>query len=151
MTTHVLMCPPAHYEIAYEINPWMRRGNAVATQVAEEQWDALHGTLVALGVTVEVVKQGPEVPDMTFTANAGVVAGRTFNTANFRFPERQPETARFTAWFEAQSYRVETIHEPRYCEGEGDVLPDEGRVFAGYRFRTEYRALDHLDELLGVE
>ena len=45
----------------------------------------------------------------------------------------------------------ETIHYPHYWEGEGDVLPGEGRIFAGYRFRTEFRALDHLEESLGEE
>ena len=154
MSRHVLMCEPVHFRIEYEINPWMRRANQVRGPRALEQWRDLRRTLDELGVRVELVEQAPDVPDMTFTANAGVAAGRRFIPANFRFPERQPEAARFTAWFEDRSYTVETIHEPHYWEGEGDVLPDVGapqRVFAGYRFRTEDRALDHLDELLGVE
>jgi len=85
---------------------------------------------------------------MTFTANAGIVSGRRFFPANFRFPERQPEANRFVRWFREQGYNVESVHEPHYWEGEGDVLPANGRVFAGYRWRTELRAIDHLDELL---
>ena len=145
------MCEPAHYRIEYEINPWMRRANAVRTELANAQWRGLHETLTALGVEVELVEQGADTPDMTFTANAGVVVGERFIPANFRFPERQLEEERFSRWFEARGYRIETVHEPHYWEGEGDVLPGEGVVFAGYRFRTEYRALDHIDDLLGRE
>ncbi|MXZ88061.1 MAG: amidinotransferase [Dehalococcoidia bacterium] len=151
MTRRVLMCEPTHYRIEYEINPWMRRANAVRTERANAQWRGLHETLIALGVDVELVEQGAETPDMTFTANAGIVAGERFIPANFRFPERQLEEARFTRWFEEHGYRIETVHEPHYWEGEGDVLPGEDAVFAGYRFRTEFRALDHIDELLGCE
>ena len=155
MSRHVLMCEPTHYRIAYEINPWMRRGNAVRTAEAHAQWAGLRAALEGLGVHVALVEPGAEVPDMTFAANAGIVIGRRFAPSNFRHPERQPEAARFTRWFEEHGYEVVRIHEPHYWEGEGDVLPaagpmSEGHVFAGYRFRTEFRALDHLDEILGV-
>ncbi len=151
MTKHVLMCEPVHYRIAYEINPWMRRSNAVDARRAAAQWRGLYDALLALGIRIELVEQGPDVPDMTFTANAGIVIGRRFLPANFRFPERQPEAARFVRWFEERGYVVERIHEPHYWEGEGDVLCADGTIFAGYRFRTEERALDHLDKLLGTQ
>lgn len=150
MTRHILMCEPVHYRIAYEINPWMRRTNTVTHPRALEQWRRLREAVQQLGVTVEQIEQGEEVPDMTFTANAGVVVGRRFIPANFLHIERQPEERRFIDWFEARGYECADIHSPHYWEGEGDVLPtDDGRVFAGWRFRTEYRALDHLDEHLG--
>ena len=151
MSRHVLMCEPVHFRIAHEINPWMRRTNAVLGPRALEQWRALREAIEALGVRVELVEQAEAVPDMTFTANAGLTLGRRFVPANFRYAERQAEAPLFQRWFEAQGYAIEHIHEPHYWEGEGDVLPANGRVFAGYRFRTEFRALDHLDELLGAE
>ena len=151
MTRHVLMCEPLHYRIAYEINPWMRRSNRVVGPRALEQWRRLRHRLEQLGVEVELVTQAPETPDMTFTANAGVVLGTRFIPANFRYPERQPEEEHFIRWFEEHGYSIETIHDPHYWEGEGDVLPAEGKVFAGYRFRTEERALDHLEEALDRE
>ena len=151
MTQHVLMCEPRHYRIAYEINPWMRRSNAVVGAAAHAQWTSLRSALRGLGVRIELVEPGSDVPDMTFAANAGIVIGRRFIPANFRFPERQPEAERFIRWFEAHDYDVIRIHEPHYWEGEGDVLAAGGRVFAGFRFRTEFRALDHLDEILQRE
>ncbi len=151
MTRHVLMCEPVHFRIAYEINPWMRRSNQVDGERALEQWRRLQAALVELGVEVELVEQAADVPDMTFTANAGVALGRRYFPANFRFPERQPEEARFSIWFVLRGYTVEAIHRAHYWEGEGDVLPQGATVFAGHRFRTEEAALDHLDELLGTE
>ena len=150
MTFRVLMCEPVHYRIAYEINLWMRRSNAVDQPRALAQWRALRSVLEGLGVEIALVDQEPEVPDMTFAANAGIVIGNRFIPANFRFPERQPEAALFTRWFEDHGHGIERIHEPPYWEGEGDVLAAGDQIVAGYRFRTELRALDHLEELLGA-
>ena len=148
MTRRVLMCEPLHYRIDYEINPWMRRSNRVDGARALQQWRRLRESLEELGVSVELVEQAPGAPDMTFTANAGVVAGGRFLPSNFRFPERRPEEDHFIRWFRRAGYAVETIHLPHYWEGEGDVLPAGDRVFAGHRYRTEFRALDHLEEAL---
>ena len=81
MSRHVLMCVPTHYRIAYEINPWMRREHPVDEVAARTQWAALRDVLVQLGVDVELVEQGEDVPDMVFAANAGVVLGRRFLAA----------------------------------------------------------------------
>ena len=64
---------------------------------------------------------------MTFTANAGIVVGERFIPANFRFPERQLEEARFTRWFETHGYRIETVHEPHYWEGRAMCCPGKAR------------------------
>lgn len=148
MTRQVLMCAPRHYAIEYEINPWMRRANAVDPGRAIAQWEGLHAELTRLGLEIELVPQEPGLPDMTFTANAGIAGPRTFIPSNFRYAERQPEAAHFTRWFHDHGYQIVNIHEEHFWEGEGDVLAAGDRVFAGFRFRTEFRALDHLDELL---
>ncbi|MDA1001794.1 MAG: arginine deiminase-related protein [Chloroflexi bacterium] len=159
---HVLMCEPTHYRIAYEINPWMRTLNAVDGARALEQWRSLYGALTGLGVQVELIDQHPEVPDMTFTANAGVALGAQrgsegshtasprFLPSNFRYPERAAEEPYFIEWFRDRGYAIEEVHRPHYWEGEGDLLPADGRAFGGHFFRTEERSYDHLDELLGV-
>ena len=145
------MCEPVHYRIDYEINPWMRRSNRVNGTRALDQWRRLRVRIEELGVAVELIRQAPEAPDMAFTANAGVVLGGRFIPSNFRFPERRPEEDHFIRWFRRRGYSIETIHLPHYWEGEGDVLPAGERVFAGHRYRTEFRALDHLEEALGGE
>ena len=43
----ILMCPPDHYGIEYEINPWMKRERGSSPQRARAQWRRLHDTLAA--------------------------------------------------------------------------------------------------------
>ncbi len=150
MTRHVLMCPPLHYGIEYEINPWMHRANRVDRRRALDQWRGLQRELVELGIEVELVGQERGVPDMTFTANAGLVLGRTFIPSNFRYHERQAEAGYFSRWFERHGYRLLPLRQPHYWEGEGDVLWSARGVFAGFRFRTECAALDELEAMLGT-
>ena len=70
---NVLMCAPSHYDIRYEINPWMKLRNRIHSGDARSQWNGLYRALVSLGVEVLTVPQKKDCPDMVFTANAGVV------------------------------------------------------------------------------
>ena len=73
----ILMCPPDYYGIEYEINPWMSRSRGSDAERARLQWRRLHDTLVGLGATVELMTPQPGLPDLVFTANAGLVFGST--------------------------------------------------------------------------
>ena len=119
----LLVCPPDHYRIAYEINPWMRVERAANPHIARVQWEALVSILEKeCGAVLEQVEPVAGLPDMVFTANAGVVAGRSVILSRFRYPERQPEEEQFARWFEAHGYAV--IRLPHECsfEGAGDLL-----------------------------
>src|SRR3989338_5249725 len=88
----LLMCKPTHYTIAYEINPWMRVRHQVAQRKAMRQWTALYHLLTTrLNLSVRLLPPVNGLPDLVFTANAGLVIGRTFLRSNFRYPERQGE------------------------------------------------------------
>src|SRR4051812_46158866 len=69
----ILMCPPDFYGIEYEINPWMdcKVGSDPAQSL--HQWWTLHDTLGELGATVERLEPVAGLPDLVFTANAGLV------------------------------------------------------------------------------
>ena len=41
------MCPPDHYGIEYEINPWMSRARGSSSERARTQWESLYQTLFA--------------------------------------------------------------------------------------------------------
>src|SRR6202034_4356417 len=71
-TPRILMCPPDHYGIEYEINPWMSRSRGSTTELAQGQWRNLHETLKSLGVQLELMEPHPGLPDLVFTANAGL-------------------------------------------------------------------------------
>jgi N-dimethylarginine dimethylaminohydrolase len=146
-----LMCPPIHYDVLYEINPWMRREVAVDAERARSQWESLRATLVAAGAGVERMEAAPGLPDLVFTANAGLVDGERFVCSRFRHPERAPEAALDAAWFASRGFDVLELPEGVYFEGAGDALPFADRFLAGYRIRSDFAAHGMVSKLLGAE
>ena len=151
---HYLMCPPEHFGVLYEINPWMHQEVAVDPDRARSQWDGLKATLEAAGATIEVVHQTAEVPDMVFSANAGIVnasagGGPRFVPSHFRHPERQGETEQFAAWFDQQGWTVDRLPTDLDHEGAGDALPFGDVLVSGYRFRSDQLAATELSRLTG--
>ena len=147
----LLMCRPDHYGIYYEINPWMDRRRQADRAVAVRQWETLHRLLTeTLGVQVELLPSVPWLPDLCFTANAGLLVNSLFVSSRFRYPEREAEVPYFTQWFAERNYRVACLAEPAFFEGEGGALLCGNDLFAGYRFRSEQQAHHLLSELLGL-
>lgn len=142
-----LMCRPRHFGVLYEINPWMHTEVRVDLELAVEQWEGLVGVLRSAGAEVEVMEQDPSVPDLVFTANAGVVDGTRFVPSHFRFPQRQPETEIFAAWFAARGFAVDRLPAGLAHEGAGDALPFGGGLLSGYRFRSDLPAATALSRL----
>src|SRR6266849_3215784 len=109
----ILMCRPDHYGIEYEINPWMSRSRGSTPERALAQWQALYDTLRGLGVTVELLEPQPGLPDLVFTANAGLIFKERFFSSRFRYDVRARETPYYNAWFAAHGFTVE--HLPEGC------------------------------------
>ncbi len=145
------MCPPDYFGIEYEINPWMNVRVGSDAERSHRQWTALYQTLQQLGVAVDLIEPVPGLPDLVFTANAGLIYRNLFISSNFRFGVRQGEASRFEAW--AQRRGLEVIHLPAgsYFEGAGDALFCGETLFAGYRFRSDVRSHQWVGERLGVE
>jgi N-dimethylarginine dimethylaminohydrolase len=144
------MCPPEHFGVLYEINPWMHQQVEVDLGRARAQWQGLRSALEAAGATVETLDPQPGLPDLVFTANAGVVSGRCFVASRFRHPDRQGEVPHYVAWFQAHDYRVAELPEGVAHEGAGDALPFGPVLLSGYRFRSDAAAHMALTQLLGV-
>ena len=143
------MCPPTHFGVIYEINPWMHTAVAVDRDRAQEQWEGLASTLRAAGASVEEQPAHPDVPDLVFTANAGIVNGSQFVPAIFRHAERQGETPYDIEWFSAHGYTIHELPAGVSHEGAGDALPFGGALVSGYRFRSDAAAHAHLSRLTG--
>ncbi|MGQ0812698.1 MAG: dimethylarginine dimethylaminohydrolase family protein [Nitrospiraceae bacterium] len=150
--SRLLVCAPDYFRIDYEINPWMRRTNVVDAEKARIQWHELMTVLEQkIGALLECLHPVPGLPDLVFTANAGIVAGRRAVPSRFRHPERQREEAHFEAWFREQGYEVMQLEEGLYFEGAGDLLGFSDGWFGGYRQRSDVRAFPRLSELFGRE
>ena len=64
------MCPLDYFGVEYSINPWMT-GNlgSVDPERAKKQWQSL----LSKFAEIELLRPRPHLPDMVFTANAGLV------------------------------------------------------------------------------
>src|SRR5437763_8547082 len=71
----LLMCPPDHFDVVYEINPWMHTDDGVDVTLARTQWRALQSVYRNLGYEIDSIDGEPGLPDMVFTANGGLVIG----------------------------------------------------------------------------
>jgi N-dimethylarginine dimethylaminohydrolase len=145
------MCPARHFGVLYEINPWMHREVAADPQRSIEQWDALVAALRGAGAEIEFVDSVNDLPDMVFTANAGLVWGDRFVPSRFRHPERAGEEPHYKEWFRTHGFRVSELAGHPYFEGAGDALPFGDRILAGYRIRSEFDAHTALAKELDVE
>src|SRR5262245_44772726 len=144
----ILMCAPDYYGIEYEINPWMSRSRGAHAEQAHGQWRHLHRTLCSLGVQVELMEPRPGLPDLVFTANAGLVFGQQFFSSRFRHHVRARESPFYEAWFAEHGFTVEQLPEDMYFEGAGDALFCGPILFAGYRFRSDVAGHQFLGKVL---
>jgi lysine-ketoglutarate reductase/saccharopine dehydrogenase-like protein (TIGR00300 family) len=147
------MCPPDHYDVDYVINPWME-GNIhkSSRDRAVEQWQGLYQILKEHAI-VNLVTPQKGWPDLVFTANAGLVLGKTVVLSRFLHKERQGEEPYFKQWFEENGYTVYELPKDLPFEGAGDALLDrEGRwLWAGYGFRSELDSHPYLAKWLDIE
>ncbi len=149
----ILMCAPDHYDVDYVINPWMEGNIHKSSQEkAIEQWSKLNFVLNDIA-EVDLVQGQPGVPDMVFTANAGLVLGDNAVLSRFYHPERQGEEPYFKQWFENNGFNVFELPQDLPFEGAGDALLDrEGRwLWAGYGFRSELDSHPYLAKWLDIE
>jgi N-dimethylarginine dimethylaminohydrolase len=146
---HILMSRPEHFEIIYEINPWMHIENQARTKRCMNQWQRLYDHYHYLGVEVELLDQPHGLPDFVFTANGGFVYGKKVILPSFNPVQRRPETPYFRKWFEDHGYECHTVK--NYFEGEGDALFYGDTLCLGHGQRTVIESHAEVRHLLDVK
>lgn len=147
---HYLMCPPDHFAVTYEINPWMSISVPADADLAREQWTRLVTVLRGLGATVDLLIPQPDMPDLVFTANAAVVEGKRALLANFAHKERLPELPVNQKWLTSAGFEVLKLPRKHRQEGAGDALPFAGGLVAGHGIRSDLEACKTMARLLDV-
>lgn len=138
----ILMCHPSEFDVSYVINPWMEGhvDNSVVKNLAMDQWTKLSQIIASLA-NLNVMWQEPGLPDMVFTANAGIIVGNKFIPSNFKHEERRGEETRFIDWFLAEGFDVINVPVGIAFEGAGDALYDHrGILWMGHGHRTDLEA-----------
>ncbi|NNF66808.1 MAG: hypothetical protein HKM98_04795 [Gammaproteobacteria bacterium] len=142
----ILMCPPDFFKVEYSINPWMAGNEGeLDRDLAFKQWRSLKSALCEYAEVVEMQPQ-KNLPDMVFTANAGVVYGDKAMASHFMPKERRGEEKYFKAWFKENGFKLCDLPDNIGFEGAGDCLLDRGGpwMWTGYGFRTEIEAHEYL-------
>jgi N-dimethylarginine dimethylaminohydrolase len=149
MESRFLMCAPDYFGVEYNINPWMtdNLGRVDSTR-AKRQWLSLFESLSKFA-TIELLKPRPNLPDMVFTANAGLVREDSFIPSHFQYLERRREETHFRKWFSARGYHLTDLAFSVSFEGEGDALfqSDNNLLWMGHGFRTDPRSRDLIKAL----
>jgi N-dimethylarginine dimethylaminohydrolase len=150
MRDRVLLCPPTSFDVVYSINPWMK-GGSVDKEAAMRQWLRLKEGIESWGVTISLIDQHEDLPDMVFTANAGTVRGNKIVLSNFKFQERQRETDVFEDWFDGAGYETHRLPKKINFEGCGDTVIWGDKMFAGYGVRSDLGGIRRAAKILDLE
>jgi len=150
----LLLCAPDHFGVDYVINPWMA-GHLKATEGGRvrAQWQALQATL-AEHADIALLPPAAGLPDLVFTANAGLVRGNDFLPSRFRHRERSGEEPLCIDWFRRAGFRVRPLPEPLRFEGAGDALFDRGRpalLWLGHGHRSDAAVAPELERMLDID
>lgn len=151
MSDKFLMCRPDFFDVVYEINPWMHVSDRPDKALAVRQWESLHQAYLDLGAQVELVEPMPGLPDMVFTANAGLVYGKKFIPSKFKFKERQGEEPAFIKWFADCGYEILGLPTGMTFEGEADRILRHGKILVANGFRTDPDVAYEVGRMLGVD
>lgn len=149
----ILMCPPDFFSVDYVINPWMagQKGEPDMQQ-AMQQWLSLKDAIAEHADVVTMDAQ-PKLPDLVFTANAGVVYGKKAIASHFMPMERRPEEAHNKQWFRENGFELLDLDDKIGFEGAGDCLFDRGGewLWTGFGFRTEIEAHAEIQKFFDIE
>lgn len=149
----ILMCPPTYFEVCYNINPDMKEtlehGRKVNKKKAMRQWEGLRDIYTSEGYECVYIEPIRGLPDMVFTANAGLVDNESIIIGKFKYRERQKETDYFYKWFSDQAYKIIKI--PYDFEGGGDALIWQRKVIGGHGFRSDPKGIEVAASLIKKE
>lgn len=150
---NILMCSPDYFTVSYVINPWMEGNESnVVSKEAQIQWNKLYTELSKVA-NISLLTPQKDLPDLVFTANAGLVFNNIFVPSNFFHPERQREESIFTSWFEKEGYEIKTLPKNISFEGAGDALFDkkENILWSAHGFRSGKSSSSELELILQFE
>jgi N-dimethylarginine dimethylaminohydrolase len=136
MNSKLLVSDARHFQIDYEINPYMDVRVQPDRAAAITEHGAIVAAHLAAGRTVEYLPSVPECPDMVFTANAAVIRGDRVVLGSPP-PERKAEVPYFQEWLTSHGYEI--LEAPYAFSGQGDALAIGDLLLVGYGQRTDPR------------
>ena len=131
------LCRPDHFDVVFEINPWMSKSDRPDRDLVHKQWEGLKAAIEEAGATTFVMPPVPGLADMVFAADLGIVDDNRFLRAAFRYAERAPEAAGAADWLSGNEFTEIGPLEGYLLEG-GDISLVR-RPHTDLRARPAYR------------
>src|SRR6185503_1242345 len=136
----ILLCPPAHYDIEYVINPWMDTKNKVNSSKAEDAYTHLKQIYTDLGCEILEIAQKKGLPDMVYAANYGFPQSNLFIKSNYKYDERKDEAEAAKIYFKKLGFEIKELPQDIEFEGQGDLLVAGDKYLLGWVKRTDPEA-----------
>lgn len=153
-----LMCEPEYFEVSYAINPWMTANiGRVNRALAAQQWRQLYDTLLQ-HASIKLIGPVAGLPDMVFTANAGLVSMQTGITripiqtmklatpvsTTLTFPRREEQTNRSASY----TLKEVIVSSFRHAERQGES-PHYKKFFSDAHYQIKAIGADIIFEGAG--
>ena len=144
-----LMCSPDFYEDPFVMHPGPKVRVKVNPAKARRQWTALYDLLVRkLNVQIDLLEPVNGLPDLVFTASAGLLCKRMFVRSGFRQRERQGEEKQYETWFKKKGYIVKALPPPFCFEGALGAFWMGEELYMGYHLRADLESCDWVSGIL---
>ena len=151
LVKRVLMCEPLYFDsLDYVINPWMTPGK-IDKEKSLREWKQLVKAYKEQNITVEIIKQNKDCPDMVFATDQGIVKDKTVLLSRFWCDERKPETKYYKEWFKKNGYKINYLPKDVYLEGNGDAFFWKDKLLVGIGFRADEETCETISKLLDSE
>lgn len=147
--SRVLLCKPTYFQVDFIINPHMQP-HSVDPAKAMSQWRELASALKSLDVQVETIDQRPDVPDMVFATDQGIVRDGQVLLANFRYAQRKREREYYREWFREHGFGLRALSNVFSFEG-GDTLFCGDMLLVGTGFRADVAGCEELSKKLDID
>ena len=145
------MCEPIHFSsLNYSINPWMKPGK-INKEKSLKEWNNLVSLYKSLDIEVEILKQMPDVPDMVFSTDQGIVHGGNLLLSRFKHKQRKNESKHYEKWFQKNGYKVKTLPANLHLEGNGELFFWNDLIFLGVGFRSNKSVAKAISRFFGKE
>jgi N-dimethylarginine dimethylaminohydrolase len=124
---------------------------AVDADKAQRQWQSLVDILQSLKIKVDIIEQEPDVPDMVFATDQGIVRDGAILLANFRYPQRQKERIYYREWFRQHGFRLRSLSNIFPFEGGDTLFLGDDMLFVGTGFRASVASCEELAQKLEID
>ncbi|WP_221565360.1 dimethylarginine dimethylaminohydrolase family protein [Alkalihalobacillus sp. TS-13] len=144
----VILCEPHYMTIREIINETQKqfKNEGINIDLAVEQHNHFIKILRDNGAEVILLPYHEKFPEQVFTRDIGFTLGQTVFISKMGSDVRKGEVGIVKQWLDDEEMSYFNLSEEK-IEG-GDVIIDQDTIYIGLSYRTDQKAVDHLQSIL---